>query len=85
MRSKLETGDTQARKAQLRQVISHSEVDDQKIFIIGNKANLGGLITDQSSQQANVRGFVSKWRTGVNEEDSNYYTEIIIFKIEAPE
>ena len=62
MRSKLETGDTQARKAYLRSVISHIEVDDQKIRIIGNKANLAGLITGQSSQQANVRGFVRKWR-----------------------
>jgi len=41
MCEKLDTGDTQARKSYLRSVISHVEVDDDKIRIIGDRAVLG--------------------------------------------
>jgi len=40
MCEKLDTGDTQARKSYLRSVISHVEVDDDKIRIIGDRAVL---------------------------------------------
>ena len=40
MRAKLDAGDTQARKAYLRSVISRIEVDDQAVRIIGEKAAL---------------------------------------------
>ena len=63
MRTKLDTGDTQARKTYLRSVISQIEIGDQKIRIIGNKSNLAGLITGQTTQAQNVSGFVRKWRT----------------------
>ena len=62
MREKLDTGDTQARKAYLRSVISRIEVDDQKVSIIGEKANLGDVIAGSQAQAGNVRGFVRKWR-----------------------
>ncbi|NDB69261.1 MAG: hypothetical protein EB015_14870 [Methylocystaceae bacterium] len=65
-RSRLETVDTQACKVYQRSIISHIEVEDQKIRIIGNKRNLAGLITGKSSQQTNVRGFVRKWRVEEN-------------------
>ena len=62
MRTKLDTGDTQARKTYLRSVISQIEIGDQKIRIIGNKSNLAGLIVGQTTQAQNVSGFVRKWR-----------------------
>ncbi len=61
MREKLDTGDTQARKAYLRSVISRIVVDDQKVSIIGEKANLGDVIAGSQAQAGNVRGFVRKW------------------------
>ena len=68
MRTKLDTGDTQARKTYLRSVISQIEIGDQKIRIIGNKSNLAGLIAGQTTPAQNVSGFVSKWRA---RKDSN--------------
>ncbi len=62
MREKLDTGDTQARKAYLRSVISRIEVDDQKISIIGEKATIADVIAGRQAQAGNVRGFVRKWR-----------------------
>ena len=62
MRTKLDTGDTQARKAYLRSVISRIEVDDQKVRIIGDKATLADVIAGRQTQAGNVRGFVRKWR-----------------------
>ena len=44
MREKLDTGDTQARKAFLQSVISEIEVDDDKVKIIGDKATLAAVI-----------------------------------------
>ena len=63
MRTKLDTGDTQARKAYLRSVISRIEVDDQKVRIIGDKATLADVIAGRQTQTGHVRGFVRKWRT----------------------
>ena len=68
MRTKLDTGDTQARKAYLRSVISRIEVDDQKVRIIGDKATLADVIAGSQTQAGNVRGFVRKWRA---RKDSN--------------
>ncbi len=68
LREKLETGDTQARKAYLRSIISRIEVDDHKIRIIGEKASLASVIAGQQTQSGNVRGFVRKWRA---RKDSN--------------
>ena len=62
MREKLDTGDTQARKAYLRSVISRIEVDDQKISIIGEKATIADVIAGRQAQAGNVRCFVRKWR-----------------------
>ena len=62
MCEKLDTGDTQARKSYLRSVISHVEVDDDKIRIIGDKATLAAVIAGRQTQATNVRGFVRNWR-----------------------
>jgi site-specific DNA recombinase len=62
MCEKLDTGDTQARKSYLRSVISYVEVDDDKIRIIGDRADLAGVIAGRQAQTTNVRGFVRNWR-----------------------
>ena len=62
VRGKLESGDTQARKAYLRSVISHIEVDDDKIRIVGDKAILAAAIAGRQAPSDNVRSFVRKWR-----------------------
>ena len=62
MREKLDTGDTQARKAYLQSVISEIEVDDDKVRIIGDKATLAAVIAGRQTGEGRVRGFVRKWR-----------------------
>ena len=62
MHDKLENGDVQARKAYLRAVISEIRVDDDKVSIIGDKATLSAVIAGQNGTNANVSGFVRKWR-----------------------
>ena len=62
MRDKLDSGDTQARKAYLRSVISKIEVDDQKVRIFGEKSALAEVIAGRQAQAGNVRGFVREWR-----------------------
>ena len=62
MREKLDTGDTSARKAFLRSVISQIEVDDDKIRIVGDKATLAAVIAGGQTGGTQVRGFVRKWR-----------------------
>jgi site-specific DNA recombinase len=68
MRDKLENGDTQARKAYLRAVISCIEVDDDKVRIIGEKAALADVIAGRQTSAKNVSGFIRKWRA---RKDSN--------------
>ena len=62
MREKLDTGDTQARKAFLRSVISEIEVGDDKVRIIGDKATLATVIAGRQTGNGQVRGFVRRWR-----------------------
>jgi site-specific DNA recombinase len=62
MREKLDSGDTQARKAYLHSVISQIEVDNDKIRIIGDKATLAAAIAGRQTGEGQVRGFVRKWR-----------------------
>ena len=62
MREKLDCGDTQARKAYLRAVISCIEVDDNKVTIIGEKAALADVIAGRQPSGRNVSGFIRKWR-----------------------
>ena len=62
MSDKLDNGDVQAKKAYLRAVISEIRVDDEKISIIGDKATLAAVIAGQNTGNANVSGFVRKWR-----------------------
>ena len=62
MREKLNSGDTQARKAFLQSVISKIEVGDDRIRIVGEKGTLAAVIAGRQTGQAPVRGFVSKWR-----------------------
>ncbi len=68
MRTKLATGDTQARKAYLRSIISRIEVDDGRVRIIGEKASLANVISGREGSSGNVHGFVRKWRA---RKDSN--------------
>jgi site-specific DNA recombinase len=62
IREKLDTGDTQARKAFLQSIISQIEVDDNKVRIVGEKASLAAVIAGRQTGQDQVRGFVRKWR-----------------------
>ena len=62
MCERLDTGDTQARKAYLRSVISYVEVDDDRVRIVGEKAALAAVIAGQQTHPNKVRGFVRKWR-----------------------
>jgi site-specific DNA recombinase len=62
IRQRLDSGDIHARKAYLRSVISHIEVDDDRVRVVGDKATLAAAITGRQVQSNNVRGFVRKWR-----------------------
>ena len=62
MRERLASGDTQARKAYLRSVISYIEVGDDRIRIVGETAALAAVAAGQQNHFNHVRGFVRKWR-----------------------
>ncbi len=68
LNEKIETADIQARKAYLRAVIQEIRVDDDRIQIIGDKANLAAVVAGQQTAAGKVRGFVRKWRP---RQDSN--------------
>ncbi len=63
LNEKLTTADAQARKAYLRAVISEIRVDDDRIQIIGDKANLAAVVAGQQTAAGKVSGFVRKWRS----------------------
>ena len=63
VRQKIETADIQARKAYLQVVAPEIRVDDHKVQIIGDKANLAAVIAGQQTATGKVSGFVRKWRT----------------------
>jgi site-specific DNA recombinase len=62
MNDKLDTGDTNTRKAYIRSIIDAVEVDDQAIRIVGTKDILQAAIAGKQTANRNVRGFVRKWR-----------------------
>jgi site-specific DNA recombinase len=62
MREKLDTGDIQARKAYLQSVISEIQVDDDTVRMIGDRATLAAVVAGHQTGEAQVRGFVRKWR-----------------------
>ena len=68
VRQKIETADILARKAYLQVVAPEIRVDDHKIQIIGDKANLAAVIASQQTAGGKVSGFVRKWRA---RKDSN--------------
>ena len=68
MCEKLDTGDTQARKAYLRSVISYIEIDDDKVRIVGEKAALAAVI---AGQQTHPTKFVVLYANGAPGEDLN--------------
>ena len=68
MRERLDNGDTQARKAYLRSVISYIEVGDDRIRIVGETATLAAVLAGQQNHSNHARGFVRKWRA---RKDSN--------------
>jgi hypothetical protein len=79
VRQKLETAYIQARKAYLATIISEIRVDDHKIHIIGDKANLAAAIAGKQTAAGKVSGFVRKWRTIRNKSDNNYIINILIY------
>ncbi len=62
MIDKLENGDVNGRKADIRAVISAIEVGDKTVRIIGCKNTLQAAIAGKQTANENVRGFVRKWR-----------------------
>ncbi len=62
MHERLANGDTQARKAWLKAMISRIEVGDDKIRIFGEKAALEAALTGRPSHLPKVRGLVREWR-----------------------
>jgi site-specific DNA recombinase len=79
VREKIDSADTQARKAYLRSVISYVGVDDDSVRIVGDKATLAAVIAGSATRPDNVRGFVSKWRarTGSNRQPSVSKTDTL--------
>jgi hypothetical protein len=77
LNEKLTTADAQARKAYLRAVISEIRVDDDRIQIIGDKANLAAVVAGQQTAAGKVRGFVRKWRAIGNEADNQHLYDIV--------
>ena len=73
MRQNIATGETPFRKAYLRAVVDHIEVDDHVIRIIGDKATLEQAIAGQAVNASDVRRCAPKWRA---RRDSNSYREI---------
>jgi site-specific DNA recombinase len=65
IKGKLESGDIYARKTYLRPII---EVDDDRVWVVGDKATLTAAIAERQVQSGNVRGFVRNWRA---RQDSN--------------
>jgi hypothetical protein len=65
MRERLASGDTRARKAYLRSVISYIEVGDDRIRIVGETAALAAIVAGQQNHSNHARGFVRKWRANL--------------------
>ena len=63
-------GETQARRAYLRSIITRIEVSKEKIRIIGDTNVLAGAVSGRKDGPQNVRGYVRNWRT---QEDSNLW------------
>jgi len=53
-------------------------VDDHKIQIIGDKANLAAVIAGQQTVAGKVSGFVRKWRTMRNKDDNLYILDTVL-------
>ncbi len=68
MRERLRNGDTQARKAWIGSLITHIEVDDDVIRVVGEKPVLAAAVTGQNPPSPAVRSFVRNWRA---RQDSN--------------
>jgi len=62
MNEKLDSGDTNARKAYIRSIVDAIEVDDTAIRIIGSRDVLQAVVGGKQNANGNVRGFVRKWR-----------------------
>jgi site-specific DNA recombinase len=78
MNEKLDTGDTNARKAYIRSIVDAIEADDNAIRIIGSKDALRAVIAGKQTANGNVRGFVRKWRASQNKTTTTYVIEIAI-------
>nr|WP_081762804.1 recombinase family protein [Xanthobacter sp. 126] len=68
MRDLLDHGETPARRAYLRSLISAIIVGDKSVQIIGDRDDLHAAVLGKPKPPHGVRGFVPKWRAG---EDSN--------------
>ena len=56
-------GETQARRAYLRSIITRIEVSKEKIRIIGDTNVLAGAVSGRKDGPQNVRGYVRNWRS----------------------
>ncbi|WP_395688690.1 hypothetical protein, partial [Aestuariivirga sp.] len=57
--------------------ISEIRVDDDRIQIIGDKANLAAVVAGQQTAAGKVSGFVRKWRAIGNEADNQHLYDIV--------
>ena len=59
---KIDAADLRARKSDRRSVVSCVEAEDDKDWIVGDKATPATAMAGRQTQAHNVRGFVRKWR-----------------------
>jgi len=52
--------------------------DNNKFEMIADKTKLAAILAEQNTGNANVSGFVRKWRAGQDEDDSIYTIEITV-------
>jgi site-specific DNA recombinase len=78
MNEKLDIGCANARKGYIRSIVDVVEVDDHAVRIMGSKDILQAVIAGKQTTNANVRGFVRKWRATQNKTANSYVIEMTI-------
>jgi hypothetical protein len=89
MTDRLDNGDTNASKGDIRSIIDAVEVEDRAIRIIGSRDVLQAVIAGQQNANGNIRGFVRKWRARRNSKSprihiNNDQTTIFLLQSSAP-
>jgi hypothetical protein len=57
-------------KAYLQSVIARIEVDNQKVRVLSDRAELAAAATGLNTRTTKVRGFVRNWRPAVDESEN---------------